>query len=77
MEKAEQWAYARHVPFPRLQPELDRIRIDWNNKIYREVYVFPGDGTAPTIVHFVMINESFRANGMLSIILYYIVSIFA
>ncbi|VDI19540.1 Hypothetical predicted protein [Mytilus galloprovincialis] len=59
LEKAEQWAKERRVPFPDLTTRLQEIKEDWEKGIYEEVYIFRGQ-SAPTIVHFVMINKSFR-----------------
>lgn len=50
------------MPFPALR--LNDIRTKCEKKgDYDEVYIFEGNKEAPTIVHFVMINKSFRKRG--------------
>ncbi|VDI26880.1 leucine-rich repeat and coiled-coil domain-containing protein 1 [Mytilus galloprovincialis] len=62
LEKAKKWADERNVPFPALR--LNDIRTKCEKKgDYDEVYIFEGNKQAPTIVHFVMINKSFRKQG--------------
>lgn len=60
LEKAEEWARKRCIPFPNLK--LDTIKEKCKGGNYEEVYVFKEDDS-PIIVHFVMINKSFRKLG--------------
>ncbi|XP_052097953.1 cytosolic phospholipase A2-like isoform X2 [Mytilus californianus] len=60
LEKAEEWARKRCIPFPKLK--LDTIKKKCKDGNYEEVYVFKEDDS-PIIVHFVMINKSFRKIG--------------
>lgn len=60
LEKAKKWADHRNVRFPDLD-QLNEIKQQCEKTgNYDEVYVFEGDKETPTIVHFVMINKSFR-----------------
>lgn len=60
MKKAKEWAVSRNVPFPDLS-ELDTIDEQTKKEgDYKEMYVFEGDIQTPTIIHFVMINKSYR-----------------
>ena len=54
---AEKWARANNLPFP---PVADNPAI--KGKDIRECYVFedPDDPRCPTILHFVLINETFK-----------------
>lgn len=63
MEKAAKWARKKGVPFPNVQRRLRRLAMEWKVGIRKEMYVFPGGEFAPTIIHFVMINESYKKIG--------------
>ncbi|CAG2198331.1 CPLA2 [Mytilus edulis] len=59
--KAERWAKEKNVCFPEIENKLKalNIREEHQRSDYEEVYVFEGPNS-PTIVHFVLINKSFK-----------------
>ncbi|XP_071144909.1 cytosolic phospholipase A2-like [Mytilus edulis] len=65
LEKASKWAEEEEIPFPVIKKQLEEIKEKCFEKgDYEEVYVFPGENGAPSIVHFVMINKTYGHSGI-------------
>ncbi|XP_063420989.1 cytosolic phospholipase A2-like [Mytilus trossulus] len=60
--EAEKWAKKRGLKFPKIKAKLKTIEEERGQGQYKELYIFEDDGT-PTIMHFVMVNSSFRTVG--------------
>lgn len=64
MLQSEKWAKARDVKFPEIATKMKKIEEERGQGQYDEMYIFESEG-APTIMHFVMVNKSFRTTGKL------------
>ena len=58
LKQCEEWARTRGVPFPPIDITEEDVAKDGTKECY--VFSNPDDDMCPVVVHFVLINDSFR-----------------